>query len=161
MKAETKESAIKSMLRHPNTIQGGGNFSTINWHYGFIGTAIPAAGERAWSTLRWEIHFKISCLLRSASTRSMKPSNNLASRMLASHYIIINRHSVSANLIKASLPLKGDRATSNVLSQIRCLNLPAWDQTLGCSEFIKVDITLWEPSEQPARIFKTLKNLSV
>lgn len=149
------------MLRHPNTIQGEGSFGTINWHYGSISRDSPVAGERAWSTLHWEIHFHILSLLCSASTHTMKPSNNLTSHMLASHYITISRHLVSATWLRQVMPLRGDRATSSVLSEIKFLNLPAWDQTLGCSEFIKVDVTLWEPSVQPAVLFEILKNLSV
>lgn len=130
------------MLWHLNTTQGGGDFSTINCH-GFIGRAIPVPSGRAWSTFRWEIHFKIISVLYSASTLSMKPSNNLASHMPASHHIIINRHSVPMNLIKSGLPLRGDSATLKRLSKIGFLNLKAWDQTLGCSEFIKVNGALW------------------
>ena len=59
------------------------------------------------------------------------------------------------NLIKASLPLRGGRATSKGLREIRFPNLLAWDQSLGHSDLIKVIATLWELSEQPAITFET------
>lgn len=103
----------------------------------------------------WEIHFKITPLLCSASIFSTKRSNNLVPHMCASYHILINRQSVSVNLIKAGLPLRGDRDIFNGLSKIRFLNLQAWDQTLGLSEFIKVNVALREFSEQPAMTFET------
>lgn len=128
MKAETKEHPLpRSMLWQPNTTQGRGDFSynqlTLWLHW------------QSYSCSWWEgldAPLKIISLLCSASMLSMKPSNNLASHMLTSHYIIINKHLVSVNLIKASLSLRVDRANSSVFSKIRFLNLQAWYQTLGC-----------------------------
>lgn len=50
--------------------------------------------------------------LCSASVLFVKPANNLASHILGSHYTVINRLSITVNLIKASLPLRDVRATS-------------------------------------------------
>lgn len=144
-----------SKTSRPNTPQGGRDLRTINDCYCFISRAIPVADGWTWSPFRWEIHFKITSLLRSSSLLSMKTFNSLPSHICASHYIIINRRSVSVNLIRAGLPLRGDRATLMDSVKSGFLTWKAWDQTLGRSKFIKGNGAWWEFSEQPARTFKT------
>lgn len=51
-------------------------------------------------------------ILCSASVLFVKPANNPVSHIPDSHYTVINKLSITVNLIKASLPLRDVRAIS-------------------------------------------------
>lgn len=96
------------MLSHANTVQGGKTLAQQTDSIDQLPELVLGWFERP-KYLALGDSFMILC---SASMLFVKPSNNLASRILASHYTVINKLSISVNLIKASLPLRDDRATS-------------------------------------------------
>lgn len=95
------------MLSHANTIQGGETLAQQTDSRdqpragpGLVQEAtVPCTGR-----FLSEPVFSFCALVKSA--------NNLASHILGSHNTVINRLSITVNLIKASLPLRDVRATS-------------------------------------------------